>query len=374
MLTLKLLGSMSVDLNGKDLTGEFNAKSLALLSILLLSEGRSASREKLIRYLWPDSSDEAGRYNLRYHLWLIKNLMAKEGEEEAIILANRQSCAINPRCDYRCDILSMERAMDHGRISQRELEELSALSKGELLEGMYFKECDEFNNLILFERQRLGTLRIELLLRLLDCYGRGEGDRGAGEIIGELKQSEPYDEKVALGIMNYYHRVHQPGNAVLYYRQFKDRIITFLGIQPTGMLKERYREIQAQVATGAAAPPKRPRPDQGKSCIYLETSCIGEIEYYWLSEFVEELMKVPDGELQELLRPYRRELGFLSLTLAPDPQPLQVRVARSFLKMMRELAQSYQIKLRLLRGEKIDRISKVLLDACVAEGLLEIVE
>ena len=56
MLDIKFLGKVKIEYDGIDITDKFGAKTKALLSLLILNKDKSLNREKIISYLWPDSS------------------------------------------------------------------------------------------------------------------------------------------------------------------------------------------------------------------------------------------------------------------------------------------------------------------------------
>ena len=85
MVEIKYLGITKIILNGKDITSKFGGKTLALLGLLLINNTGYISKEKLISYLWPESTEDAGKYNLRYNLWLIRKFLPRDNKKNEII-------------------------------------------------------------------------------------------------------------------------------------------------------------------------------------------------------------------------------------------------------------------------------------------------
>ena len=54
MLNIKLLGKVKIKYDNKDVTEKFGAKTIALLSLLVINKN-SVNRDKIITYLWPDN-------------------------------------------------------------------------------------------------------------------------------------------------------------------------------------------------------------------------------------------------------------------------------------------------------------------------------
>ena len=65
MLDINFLGKVKIEYNGEDITDNFGAKTKALLSLLILNKDKPLNREKIILYLWPDSTEDSGKFNLR---------------------------------------------------------------------------------------------------------------------------------------------------------------------------------------------------------------------------------------------------------------------------------------------------------------------
>lgn len=73
-LKIKLFGNVTLTLNGTDITAKLSSKSIAIICILMLQKDMRISRQELINYLWPNSSEDAAKYNLRYNMWQQKRL------------------------------------------------------------------------------------------------------------------------------------------------------------------------------------------------------------------------------------------------------------------------------------------------------------
>ena len=127
MLNIKLLGKVKIEYDNKDVTEKFGAKTIALLSLLVINKN-SVNRDKIITYLWPDSSEEAGKYNLRFNLWLIKSIIENDKNGNNFLRLERGFCGINRDYDFKCDIIEVsENADSDYRI--KTVEELEAIRR-----------------------------------------------------------------------------------------------------------------------------------------------------------------------------------------------------------------------------------------------------
>ena len=65
MLEINFLSKNKLILDGNSIDKKVGNKGIVLLGLLMISERKSLSKEKVIDILWPDSAEEAARYNLR---------------------------------------------------------------------------------------------------------------------------------------------------------------------------------------------------------------------------------------------------------------------------------------------------------------------
>jgi pentatricopeptide repeat protein len=140
-----------------------NAQSL--FAYLLLNAGQAQRRERLAGLLWPDSSEENARSNLRHELWRLRK--ALETNEESYFLIDDLSLSFNPFSPYNLDVQNLESGSIEGSTADDLITAL-AVYRGELLPGFY----DEW---VLAKRDRLHALfeaKMARLVELLQADGR----------------------------------------------------------------------------------------------------------------------------------------------------------------------------------------------------------
>ena len=76
----RLYGSISLPFEGRQLESELGAKPIALL-VALIANGGPVSREELASMLWPDSSHESARHNLRQALFAVRKALGRKVPE-----------------------------------------------------------------------------------------------------------------------------------------------------------------------------------------------------------------------------------------------------------------------------------------------------
>lgn len=89
MLELNFLGKVRIKLDDQDISSKVSSKSAALLAVLLLQKHKKIDRDKLAGYLWPESAEDAAKYNLRYNLWQLKKLLYSAVQEESFLIVTK---------------------------------------------------------------------------------------------------------------------------------------------------------------------------------------------------------------------------------------------------------------------------------------------
>jgi predicted ATPase/DNA-binding SARP family transcriptional activator len=136
VLEIRLLGAFELKENGEKI--EISSRpARILLAYLLLHRGTEHPREKLAGLLWPDSSEDNARKNLRQALWRLRNSIG-----DPYLLVDTHSIAFNDAVEMWLDIEVLE------GVKGQDLEQAVSIYKGELLPGFY----EEW---ILRERDRL---------------------------------------------------------------------------------------------------------------------------------------------------------------------------------------------------------------------------
>ena len=96
MLQIRLLGQFDVRSAGKRIDIPSRAGQ-SLLAYLLLNAGTPQRRERLAGLLWPDTSDENARHNLRTELWRIrKALGSRDAVDNDYLLSEELTITFNP--------------------------------------------------------------------------------------------------------------------------------------------------------------------------------------------------------------------------------------------------------------------------------------
>jgi predicted ATPase/DNA-binding SARP family transcriptional activator len=103
-LSLGVLGSVHIMLNGQRVTGFVYTKALALLAYLAVEADRAHRRETLAELLWPDQPEQAGRDTLRQVLAKLRHTLNDQLAERPFLLVTRHTLQFNRASDYDLDM------------------------------------------------------------------------------------------------------------------------------------------------------------------------------------------------------------------------------------------------------------------------------
>jgi DNA-binding SARP family transcriptional activator len=109
MLEVRLLGMFDIKYKKKPVIIS-SRPSQSLFAYLILHAETSHRREKLAGTLWPDSSDENARKNLRQELWRIRKAIPAQNLPEAddYLVADEFTLTFNRGADYWLDVSQLE--------------------------------------------------------------------------------------------------------------------------------------------------------------------------------------------------------------------------------------------------------------------------
>jgi predicted ATPase/DNA-binding SARP family transcriptional activator len=246
MLEVNLLGQFEVLLDGRRLTiPTRNAQSL--FAYLILNAGHAQRREQLAGLLWPDSSEDNARSNLRHELWRLRKALEFEGQ--SCFRSDDLTIAFAPPCEYSLDVQRLASLPLEGSRPDDLIAALS-LYRGQLLPGFY----DEW---IFAERERLQALFEARMARLLELL-QGEG-RWAEVLEWAMRWIAlgEWPEPAYRALMSAYTHRGELSKAVATYERFRQGLQKDLGVEPsqqTQALLERLKseekiEVQAKAPT-----------------------------------------------------------------------------------------------------------------------------
>lgn len=235
MLTVKTLGTPRVLLDGKPVALPFK-RAEALLYYLAVE--RSATRQELIALLWESDDEAKGRKNLRHALYTLK----KELGGDVLLSPQKSVVVLNTQLEIDCDYDRFVRAGE------------DAAYRGSFLSGFAVKNAFTLDEWILRTREKLHNLhmsRLEQQARVL----QGQNDlEGACNAAVDYLSQEPFDESMAVFLMDCYQERHQYTKAAQVYQKLKEQLSQELGVDPLETTTIKYYEILNQWNDAAGQP------------------------------------------------------------------------------------------------------------------------
>ena len=167
MLQLQVLGSPSVNRDGRPCGGAAGQrKSLALLALLAAGGRRGLSRDKIHAWLWPEISTDKATHRLAQLLYSLRRDL---GTEELFL--GSTDLRLNPTV-LTTDLAEFTTALEVGDFARA----VGAYG-GPFLDGFYLNDAPEFERWVESERSRLASAHasaLERLARSADAAGAHE--------------------------------------------------------------------------------------------------------------------------------------------------------------------------------------------------------
>ncbi|MDD4089105.1 MAG: BTAD domain-containing putative transcriptional regulator [Tissierellia bacterium] len=376
MLNLSFLGKSKIEYDGKEIEDKLGNKAIALVCLLVLNERRYLSREKIIGYLWPDSNTDAAKYNLRYNLWLIKKNIQEDKNNNSFIKVDTECCVINSKYEFNCDIIDIMKFKPSCRDSVESMLKLKRLFRGDLLEGCYFNKCDEFNDLIIYERINFEQRKVKILHRLVEVYENDKRYEDCIDVLNEILEIEPYDEKTALKLMDIYQKSGKRAVAINYYNEFSYNLSCSLGIHPSNELRDKYHEIKMTVADSNETKSNEDSivKTTDNSDINIISYCIKNVEYFWMSDIIGNIVTIGvDDCINQLNHKQLMDLGYIQSdilkfcnedinTVDYKTEVIDVRIINSFVKLLQTVCNERSMNITILNKSDMDEISTNVVD------------
>lgn len=368
MLNICFLGKSKIEYDGKGIEDKLGNKAIALIALLVLNERRYLSREKIIGYLWPDSNIDAAKYNLRYNLWLIKKNIAEDKNHNLFLKVDNDCCSVNKDYEFKCDIIDIMKFKPSGEDSVDSILKLKKQFRGDLLEGCYFNKCDEFNDLIIYERINFEQRKVRILQRLVEIYENDKRYEDCIEVLNEILEIEPYDEKMVLKLMDIYQKSGKRAVAINYFNKFSYSLSCSLGINPSNELKNKYNEIKMAESSNQFSDEINNNVTKKETDLKIVSYCIKNVKYFWMADIIGKIIdcdvedcicQLSQKQLIDLSCIQSDVLKFCNehISITHDYKINDVCIINSFIKLLETVCRERSMTILILNYGDIDEIS-----------------
>jgi predicted ATPase/DNA-binding SARP family transcriptional activator len=255
-LSLSLLGSFYVALDGEAVTTFESNKVRALLAYLAMESDCFHHRETLAGLLWPERPERNAHHSLSQALWNLRRAIGDCDAAPSFLLINHHTVQFNQASEHRLDAtvltgLLAAREKCHHRwlgacdLCMGRLQQAVALYRGSFFQGFSLGDSPAFEEWVLFQRERFHCLVVEALGRLADCHEqRGEVEQ-AVQYARRQVELDPCAERAYRQLMHTLALSGQRGAALAQYETCCRTLAEELGVRPeaeTTALYERLRD------------------------------------------------------------------------------------------------------------------------------------
>ncbi len=250
LLTLKCLGGLSIEVDGRPVSSLVTQKAEVLVAYLACHP-RPHSRELLATMLWDDRTQKQALSNLRTVLTSLRRHL------KPYLTITRQTVSLNEESDVWIDAMAFEEAVagsaQQGEIRAEDsarLEEALALYRGDFLEGVFVSESRAMERWMAQTRERLLRRAIDARRRLATYYLHHRRYRAALPHARELVRADPLDERGHRLVMRLLARDGQTGAALAQFERCREILAEELNLAPdpqTVRLRDQIERIRQPI-------------------------------------------------------------------------------------------------------------------------------
>jgi DNA-binding SARP family transcriptional activator/Tfp pilus assembly protein PilF len=241
---LRLLGVPAVE--GVSNGGQAAAsrpRSLALLALLAGEPGPS-NRDRLLVYLWPDSSLDRARNSLKQAVFELRRALGQDA-----VLSSPAGLTLN-RDRVRCDLWLFD-----ARLAEGDLAGAVALATGPFLDGLFLSGLPEFERWVEGERQRIRRRVQEAIEELARAAAARQDHREAVGWWRRAAQADPLSGRAAVGLMRALAAAGDRAAALEHAREHARRVRADLDAEPDAAVGELAGQLRRATDRGPEAPP-----------------------------------------------------------------------------------------------------------------------
>ncbi len=246
MLRVKLLGELTLEVDGRQVQAPASRRARSLLGLLAL-ERRTHPRGQLAARFWPDVLDESARTSLRSALSAVRRALGADADR--YLLATRDAVALAGADEVWTDVGEFERLVAEDR-----LQDALELSRGDLLEDL----DDDW----VYERRDEHRARLVALLERMAAGAEAHGNLAAAVALTRRQAAlDPLSEEAHRELIRRLAANGDRSAALTTYRRLADRFASELAIVPSPATRELVERIRAGETTAQpTAPPPSDSP------------------------------------------------------------------------------------------------------------------
>ncbi|MEM7111102.1 MAG: BTAD domain-containing putative transcriptional regulator [Chloroflexota bacterium] len=269
-LQLTLFGTLQLQ-SGTEQPLRFpTSKARALLTYLVVENGRSHSRSSLANMLWPGTTEKRGRQNLSQTLRRLR-LTITQAEPDiwsTLFQTTAQDITGLRGSDLACDVLTFQQLLAQAAEHQHDaleacpvclarLRQAVALYKGDFLVDFSLPDALLFEEWADLRRGQLRRQALEALDTLM-VVALDKGDMATLEQYAQQQlRIEPWRERGWRYLLIALIQSNQHNEAIKRYHHYRQSLQQELGIQPSFMLRQLINEVRDELGAEVSKTPRR---------------------------------------------------------------------------------------------------------------------
>lgn len=250
-LSISLLGTFAVLLDGEPVTTFESDKARALLAFLAVEADRPHRRETLAGLLWPEQDEHRARHSLSQTLFNVRQAIGDPAASPPFLLITPQTLQFNLSSDHRVDVNTFTTLLRddpiHPPMTDLTLERLQqalALYRGNFLEGLSVGDSAAFEEWLVLNRERLHRLVEQALRRLTQDYEQLDDYEAALLYAWRWVEVAPWQEDAQCSVMRLLALTGQREAALAQYERCRRLLAEELGIEPAQETTSLYEHIR----------------------------------------------------------------------------------------------------------------------------------
>ncbi len=251
-LTIRLLGTVQIALDGEPVTSFESEKIRALLVYLAAEPDRPHRREVLAEMFWSDRPEGAARANLRHALACLRRLIGDQAARPPFLLPARHTIQFNDTSDAWIDVVAFSALLPTQEAispppdlqTVQQLEEVVQLYRGPFLEDVSLADSAAFEEWRVLRREHFNRLVLDALWRLAGSYEqRGEYEQALAHARRE-QALEPWDEAAQQQVMRLLALTGRRAAALAQYEACRRVLAEELNVEPAAETTRLYEQIE----------------------------------------------------------------------------------------------------------------------------------
>lgn len=247
MLSIRLLGAISVTLDGQRLTIK-RRKSRALL-YFLAAHTQPVSRGRLLATLWADHSADTARSNLRSTLYNLRQALGAHlaTEDDTVVLAGDVQVDVRDFTAFSFENLAARAAQPITSPAAQTLIQAAtaalAAYRGDFLRDFDAPDTPEFEEWVARERERLRRAAIRGYAALSRVHLRLSAVNHALDTLEHALALDPFQEDLQRTLLALHYHVGDRAGVIRRYEEFRALLDDHMGVPPMAETQALYDAI-----------------------------------------------------------------------------------------------------------------------------------